>query len=63
VAKAKASLSSLKSYAYVAVPLEPGRTGYRGFCIDDSGALRFTRDGTAPPVVDGRCGATADVVE
>jgi hypothetical protein len=50
-----ASPSSMQSYAYVAVPLARGHTGRYGFCGDSSGRICFTRDGSAPPVVDGQC--------
>jgi hypothetical protein len=49
------SPSSTASYAYVAVPTEPGYSGVRGFCGDSSGVLCFTTDGRAPGVEAGRC--------
>jgi hypothetical protein len=55
--KAKASPSSLTSYAYVAVPVDPGRTGRRGFCGDASGRICVTSDGAAAPVRNGQCAA------
>lgn len=36
------------SYTVVAVPQVPGSTGRKGFYTDDSGAIRFTTDGTIP---------------
>jgi hypothetical protein len=44
----------LKSFAYTAVPLQPGESGQRGFCGDSSGRICFTPDGTVP-VKDGLC--------
>ena len=50
------SRSSARSFAYVAVPVEPGDTGLRGFCGDSSGTLCFTTDGSAPRLrPDGTC--------
>jgi hypothetical protein len=50
------SRTSVRSFAYVAVPVSPGFEGVRGFCGDSSGALCFTADGQAPGVGrDGRC--------
>jgi hypothetical protein len=44
-----------ETFAYTAVPVEPGKTGVRGFCGDASGRICFTTDGSAPAVVDGAC--------
>jgi hypothetical protein len=42
--------------AWLAVPIERGRTGVRGFCGDSSGVVCFTVDGKAPGVeANGRC--------
>jgi hypothetical protein len=50
------SRSSTESYAYVAVPTDPGYSGVRGFCGDSSGAVCFTTDGVAPRIrPDGTC--------
>ena len=49
------SPSSMASFAYTAVPVQPGKTGRRGFCGDSSGRLCFTMDGTAPAIQDGQC--------
>ena len=46
---------SLDSFAYVAVPVEPGRTGIRGFCGDSTGRICSTSDGEAPAVLGGAC--------
>jgi hypothetical protein len=52
---AGASASSVASFAYTAVPLEPGVTGKRAFCVDHTGTVCFTPDGRQPPVSGGRC--------
>jgi prepilin-type N-terminal cleavage/methylation domain-containing protein len=50
------SRSRTESYAYVAVPTDPGYSGVRGFCGDSSGAVCFTTDGVAPRIrPDGTC--------
>ncbi len=49
------SPTSVGSFAYVAVPIQPGQTGVRGFCGDASGIICFTPDGSAPQVSDGAC--------
>jgi len=49
------SPSSVKTYAYVAVPVRAGQTGVRAYCSDSSGLMCFTRDGTAPRVEGGMC--------
>lgn len=56
IARARASPTSLRSFAYTAIPDKPGETGIRGFCGDSSGRICFTSDGRLPPVKDGRCG-------
>lgn len=46
----------LVSFAYTAVPEEPGQTGVRGFCGDSTGLICFTPDGREPGVTpDGKC--------
>jgi len=58
VREAHASPTSVRSYAFVAVPLKgapANEVGVRGFCADDRGVICYTRDGTAPAVKDGRC--------
>lgn len=45
----------LATFAYTAVPVKVGRTGTRGFCVDSTGRLCFTVDGSAPAVKDGLC--------
>jgi hypothetical protein len=50
------SPTSLTTWAYTAVPVDPGYTGVRGFCGDSNGDLCFTPDGTAPPLrAEGTC--------
>jgi hypothetical protein len=44
------------SFAYTAVPEEPGQTGVRGFCGDSTALICFTPDGREPGVTpEGRC--------
>jgi hypothetical protein len=44
------------SFAYTAVPEEPGQTGVRGFCGDSTALICFTPDGREPSVTpDGKC--------
>jgi hypothetical protein len=54
---AEASEGTLKSFAIVAVPVVPGKTGNRGFCGDSTARICTTSDGSAPPVQDGLCPA------
>jgi type IV pilus assembly protein PilA len=49
------SPSSVTSFAYVAVPMQAGRTGIRSFCGDAGGLVRLSPDGDAPTIVDGKC--------
>ncbi len=49
------SRSSVASYAYVAVPINRGQTGVRGFCGDASGVICYTPDGGAPRTRNGTC--------
>ena len=55
IAKAKASPSSLRTFAFTATPIKPGVTGGRAFCGDSGGRMCMTADGREPPVKDGRC--------
>jgi hypothetical protein len=55
VARAKASPSSLRAFAFTATPVKPGVSGGRAFCADSTGRMCMTKDGSAPPVRDGRC--------
>ena len=53
----RASKSSLMAFAYVAVPVQPGKTGVRSFCGDASGRICYTTGATAPEPVLGVCPA------
>lgn len=55
IARAKASPTSLKAFAFTIVPLKPGVTGQRAFCGDSRGRLCVRDDGLQPPVKDGQC--------
>jgi hypothetical protein len=52
------SPTSVTTWAYVAIPVDPGYTGVRGFCGDSNGALCFTTDGTPPAL---RSDSTCDL--
>ncbi len=50
------SPTSVSTWAYVAVPLDPGYSGIRGFCGDSRGQIFFTANGSAPSLAsDGTC--------
>ena len=55
VAFANLSPSSVQSFVYLAYPENPGVTGTRGFCVDYTGRICVTTDGSRPTVVDGQC--------
>jgi hypothetical protein len=55
IAKAKASPSSLRAFAFTVTPVKAGVTGVRAFCADSTGRMCMTKDGSPPPVKDGRC--------
>lgn len=55
VARAKASPTSLRAYAFTVTPVKAGVTGGRAFCADSTGRMCMTKDGSRPPVRDGRC--------
>jgi hypothetical protein len=55
IARARASPSSLRAFAFTAAPITPGVTGGRAFCGDSGGRMCMTADGREPPVKDGRC--------
>ncbi len=59
---AQRSPSSLSSFAYTAVPIQFGKTGVRGFCGDSSGRICVTLDGTEPPVENGECSQTCQML-
>jgi len=52
-----AAAVSLERWAALGVPVRPGETGLRSFCIEDSGKLCFTGEGELPRIVDARCTA------
>jgi hypothetical protein len=59
---AQTSPTSVRAFAYTAVPAAPGRTGVRGFCGDSTGFVCFTPDGRLPAVAaDGSCVRTGCV--
>jgi hypothetical protein len=49
------SSTSVKTFAYVAVPAEPGRSGCRAFCGDSTATICYTPDGRMPSVTGGLC--------
>jgi hypothetical protein len=49
------SPTSVKAWAYVAVPVAPGFTGRQSFCADRRGRICQFKDGSAPKVVNGMC--------
>lgn len=56
----------IATWACVAVPVSPGTSGGRAFCLDDTGRICASPDGTAPPIEEGRCGGhckTAKAIE
>lgn len=58
----KTSPTSVTSFAFTAVPVDPRRTGLRGFCGDSSGIICQTLDGTEPALADGGCAMPCNVV-
>ena len=63
IRESKASPTSLKSYAYLAVPLTFGRTGNRAFCGDGTGRICYTTGGSAPQIEKGSCAAACAVMQ
>ena len=57
---ATSSPTSMMSYAYVAAPVEPGRTGVRAFCGDASGRMCYRVDGRMPEDLAGACPAECE---
>ncbi len=55
IATVNASPTSLRSFAFTGTPLKAGETGTRGFCGDSAGNMCVTKDGSEPPVKNGRC--------
>lgn len=58
IKRLEASPSSLRSFAYVAVPDVPGESGERAFCGDSTGRVCCMADGSAPVVKNGACAAS-----
>lgn len=48
-------IGGVATFAFLVVPSEPGITGNRGFCADDTGRVCFTLSGAPPQVSNGRC--------
>jgi hypothetical protein len=55
IARANASPSSLRAFAFTATPVKPGVSGRRAFCADSAGRMCMTKDGSPPPVRNGAC--------
>ena len=55
ISRAGASPSSLRAFAFTATPVTPGVSGGRAFCGDSTGRMCMTKNGSPPPVKDGRC--------
>lgn len=55
IARARASPSSLRAFAFTVTPVKPGVSGGRAFCADSTGRRCMTKDGSAPPVKNGAC--------
>ena len=58
----KSTENSFQTYAAVSVPRIPGETGRRAFCIDSTGVLRVSKDGSQPPVTNGLCAESTPVL-
>jgi hypothetical protein len=56
------SPSSIESFAYTVVPVQRNQSGVRGFCGDSSGRICITMDGSEPPVVNGECSQTCQML-
>jgi hypothetical protein len=39
--------AAVRQYRIIAVPMEPGKSGWRSFCTDEPGVLRYTLDASA----------------
>jgi TonB family protein len=48
---------SLKGFAFLMVPDQPGETGQRTFCVDQSFDVCYTEGTSLPDTSDGRCSA------
>jgi hypothetical protein len=60
--RARASASSLVSYAYVAVSLALEKARVRAFCGDSTGRICHAPEGRVPRIEDGRCAAPCETM-
>jgi hypothetical protein len=59
----RCSPTSLVTFAYVAVPEEPGESGVRAFCGESTGRICMFADGKVPPIQDGLCPAECEEIQ
>lgn len=59
----KAGARTYASFAYTAVPVEPGKTGVRSFCGDSSGRVCADAKGAAITPVAGACPKTCEALQ
>jgi type II secretory pathway pseudopilin PulG len=52
---ARSSPSSITSFAVLATPVTPGRSGTRAFCADDSGMICIMAPGASPSLSEAAC--------
>jgi hypothetical protein len=57
------SASGITAFAYTAVPITIGETGNRGFCVDDTGRICVTDDGSEPRTSGGQCADPCQVLK
>ena len=53
-----ASDTVVRQYRIIAAPMEPGKSGLRSFCTDETGVLRYTLDASAES-----CPVSHDVID
>ena len=53
-----ASDTAVRQYRIIAVPIEAGKSGWRSFCTDETGVLRYTLDASAES-----CFASRNVID
>ena len=53
-----ASNTAVRQYRIIAVPMEPSKSGWRSFCTDETGVLRYTLDASAES-----CFASRNVID
>jgi hypothetical protein len=58
--QSQCSPTSLMSFAYVVVPEEPGESGVRAFCTDQTGIICVFHDGVVPPIPNAVCPADCE---